>query len=242
MTSHRVKSTVPFEAACSRIKYRRPLPARSTGKRWASPRECVLFFPERIENRMSDEPAAALPDGAPQVICEFTDYATLEAGLRLAKEKRNLSFAAVDQIAGLSDGHASKMLAPNGERGITVQSLGFLLGALGVKGVLIEDAEAQRRVENYMAAHKLGTRDDKRAHSGAVSVTLSKRFLKKIGAIGGKNSRSNMSRARARQLARKAVAARNAALSPEQRSASARKAALSRWAACRSRVPSHSNS
>ena len=40
-------------------------------------------------------------------------------------------------------------------RKVTIPSVGLLLGALSLRGEILDDVEAQRRVENYMAAHEL---------------------------------------------------------------------------------------
>jgi hypothetical protein len=40
-------------------------------------------------------------------VAEFHDYQTLHAALRLAREKRNISFELWDRLAGTSDGYTT---------------------------------------------------------------------------------------------------------------------------------------
>jgi len=112
-------------------------------------------------------------------IAEFRDYAGLVAALRLARERRNVSFETLDKVAGLSRGYASKVLSPNGSRGITLRGLGWLMAGLGLKAVLIDDNDALRRINGRMVP-----RQETLVRSGAITLTLSRRFLSKIGRKG----------------------------------------------------------
>ena len=82
-----------------------------------------------------------------QVIAEFSDYPGLRDALREARERRNVSFEVLDEIAGSAKGFWSKILAPNGSRRVTMESLALGLGALGLKCLVVEDEEALRRVQ-----------------------------------------------------------------------------------------------
>jgi hypothetical protein len=85
-----------------------------------------------------------------------------------------------------------------------MQSLGDVFGALALKAVLVEDETALAKVSSRLVKRKYSI------PSAAVHVEISHRFLRKIGAIGGK--------------------ARAAKLTPRQRSMLARKMARARWA------------
>jgi hypothetical protein len=136
-------------------------------------------------------------------LAEFTDMAGLEAALRQVREMRDISFPVLDQIAGLAETHSSKMLAPNGERGVTRQALGMLFGALGVRGVLVHDEKTWQRVQRYMAKYMLGKRNIGKVHADAVHIRTTRRFLKKIGKNGGKNSRKYMTPEQASEIGRR---------------------------------------
>jgi len=187
---------------------------------------------------MSDATASAQAIEGPRVIAEFTDAASLESALRHARVARNISFSVLDAISGLCDGQSSKLLAPNGSRRVTLQSLGLLLGALGLKGALLEDAEALRRVARYMTKNQLSERDNRYVTNGRASkgqhdpelTSWARKWLAKIGARGGSNSRKNISALRARQIGKRGGHARAAALTPLQRSDAARRAVRARWA------------
>jgi hypothetical protein len=125
------------------------------------------------------------------------------------------------------------VLAPRSQRRITVSSLGLALGGLGVRGILIHDADAQSHVDRFMKKHSVGKRNQRCVRTDEVQVTLSRKFFKKIGAMGGTKSRANMGRAQATRLARNGAAARAASLSPAQRSDIARRAVRARWARAR---------
>jgi hypothetical protein len=78
------------------------------------------------------------------------------------------------------------------------------LGALAVRGVLVEDKAALERLRKQTKP-----RNQSFVRAAAWQVTLTRRFLQKIGRLGG--------------------VARMAQLTPKQRSELARKAANARW-------------
>lgn len=160
------------------------------------------------------------------ILATVHDYPGLVTALRARVNQRQISLQSyeVAEVTGLTQGWLAKILAPTGNRALSLQSLGGVLAVLGVKLLMVEDAEAMRRYGN-----RIPKRNEAQVRSGAVQVTISRHFLKKIGAIGGKNSRANMSPTQARRLARKGAFARARSLSPEQRSAIARKAVSARW-------------
>ena len=82
-----------------------------------------------------------------QVIAEFSDYPGLRDALRAARERRNISFELLDEIAGSTRGYWSKVLAPGGSRRVTLQSIALGLGALGLKCLVVEDEEQLKRVQ-----------------------------------------------------------------------------------------------
>jgi len=58
-------------------------------------------------------------------IAEFSDAgASLLHALRQAREKRDISFADLDTLIGAPSGFTSKILSPNSQRWLTLQSAG----------------------------------------------------------------------------------------------------------------------
>jgi hypothetical protein len=106
---------------------------------------------------------------------------------------------------------------------IRMDALGDICRLLGVQVVMIEDKGALERMRSRVSPSK------QQIHSGAVLVSIPRASLCKWGAIGGRKSRSYMTRAKARELARRAAAARIASQSAERRIASARHAIATRW-------------
>jgi hypothetical protein len=131
--------------------------------------------------------AETIPTAPATVIAEITDYPSLVAALRLAREKRNISFATIDEIVTAPDAYFSKTLAPNGSRRLTMLSLGWALGALGVKCLLVDDPAALARVE---------------------SRALTSKLLARIGRKGGKNRWLGVPPAERRRIAQRAIRAR----------------------------------
>ena len=67
--------------------------------------------------------------------------------IRARRDELNISHETIDTIAGLASGHTSKLLAPVPIRGIGYQSLGDLMGALGIALAVVEDSEQRAKVE-----------------------------------------------------------------------------------------------
>jgi hypothetical protein len=119
-------------------------------------------------------------------------------------------------------------------RRIGMLSMGPVLQILGVKLLMIEDPAAMA-----WADARLGHRERSYVRSAALQVMLSRRFLQKIGALGGKRSRLDMTPQQARRLARNGGIARAKALSPERRREIAFKAVRARWAKRRKLLPAN---
>ena len=137
-------------------------------------------------------------------------YAGLLAAMRarVAERQIALSGEAVAEVAGLPRGYLQKILSPLPKsradvRRIGIASLGPVLGVLGVKLLMVEDLAALERYGSRIPA-----RQERSVRTAGVQVHLSRRFLSKIGAAGGANSRKFIGKRKARSLARKAAAAR----------------------------------
>ena len=89
---------------------------------------------------------------AGEPIAEFSDYATLLAALRTAREHRQMSMATLDELAFLPDRLSSKILGPNPSRGLTLEMLPRFLFGLGVKVQLVDDPQAHDAIKNAKPA------------------------------------------------------------------------------------------
>jgi hypothetical protein len=140
----------------------------------------------------------------PRTVATFSEYNELLDGLRARVAELNVAGHTIDHVGGLPVGFTQKVLGPRQVRRIGMLSLGAIFGALGLKGQLVEDPEAFARV-----AGRLNPRKQRQGmRNGVVQVTYTKRFFRKIGLIGGRLSRSKMSRKKASALGRKAALAR----------------------------------
>jgi hypothetical protein len=115
---------------------------------------------------------------APRVFGEFSDYNSLVALLRQCKDARQVSFATIDEIGGFPTGQSSKILAPKGERKVTWQTFGYLLGALALKCVIVSDDDALRRINGRMVKR------DASVARESVHIILSRQHLREIGRRG----------------------------------------------------------
>jgi hypothetical protein len=140
----------------------------------------------------------------PRIIAEFSEYGGFIDGLRARVAELNVAGHTIDHVGGLPVGYAQKVLGSRPTKRVGLKSMGDLLGALGLKAQLVEDPEAFARV-----AGRLNPRKQRQGmRNGVVQVTYTKRFFRKIGLIGGRLSRSKMSRKKASALGRKAALAR----------------------------------
>jgi hypothetical protein len=122
-------------------------------------------------------------DLADEVIAEFAEYRGLLAGLRQVREERQISFETLDGITNAPSGYFSKVLAPRSQRSITMRAMLSAMFGLGIKFQIVDDPDTLRQVEGLMKK-----RDEKVVRSGAVHITLSRRFLAEIGRKGGQRS------------------------------------------------------
>jgi hypothetical protein len=128
----------------------------------------------------------------------------LHAAVRARAEQLEVSRATVDQVAGLPDGYASKLLSVVPMKNMGKISLGPMLRTLGLKLVVTEDPEALAAM-----SHRLPKRRQCYARANTAEVRLLREMMRANGRKGGKASQS--------------------ARTPEQRQDLARNAARARW-------------
>jgi hypothetical protein len=144
------------------------------------------------------------------VLAEATNYDELVAAFRSRIAALGTTMETLDEVAGLPLRYSSKLLAPFPIKGFGRISLGPILGALGVKICLVEDAEMLARIKHRLVPRKnTGTR---------VQAQRSRRYL----VFKGNPELARMFRLR--QVLQQ---------TPRQRRRIARIAAAARWARAR---------
>lgn len=87
---------------------------------------------------------------AVNVIGAVKSYGELQEALRERAEHLHVSRQALDDIAGLQSGYCAKLLAPVPVKKMGRMSLGAILGAMGLRLVLVEDHAALARVKSRL--------------------------------------------------------------------------------------------
>jgi len=137
------------------------------------------------------------------VIADVTSYEQMLAALRARVNELQLNGERFDEFAGLPRGYLSKLIGAKPIRRLGMTSFAPVLAGLGLRLLVIEDNAATERLKN-----KLPPRNQSYVRSVAVHTNVTTRFLRKIGAKGGENSRKFLGKRLVKQLARKAAAAR----------------------------------
>jgi hypothetical protein len=125
----------------------------------------------------------------PRQLAVVRSYDDLHRALRLRKEALEITMNCLDEAAGFTAGHASKLLAPKPLKNMGPLTLGLMLQALGVQLIMVEDAEALERIRPKLTKSRLppAMRSVSRTrgrHSKKPNL-ISKRFMRKIGRKGG---------------------------------------------------------
>jgi hypothetical protein len=173
------------------------------------------------------------------------EFEPLRMALRVRKEQLGLSNATLAELSGISEGLANKVLTIPANKPLGVDCLFRILQALCCQIVLIEDNEQFERIQ-----HRLVRRDERHVRS---RLTLPAREAERpvseisigeaaaiLGRKGGPARRDALSAEQRSEHARRAARARLKSLTPEQRSAAARHASQARWRKHRE-VPSQEN-
>ena len=137
------------------------------------------------------------------MIAEVNSYGQMLAALRARVNELQINGERFDEYAGLPRGYLSKLIGAKPIRRLGMTSFAPVLAGLGLRLLIIEDQEATERLKN-----RLPPRNQSFVRSVAVHTNLTTRYLRKIGAKGGENSRKYLGKRLVKQLARKAAAAR----------------------------------
>lgn len=153
----------------------------------------------------------------------------LVAALRARRDELQLTHETIDAVAGLQNGYASKLLAPNPIKNLGWMSLGSVLGALGIAIVVVEDPEQVSRISRQWTKRERPQRHLPQLPSPSTSLSIQnqvpmelqvtpelRRLLHKPEYMRAIGLRGNLKR--------------NKKLSRWKRSVLARRAAKARWA------------
>jgi hypothetical protein len=80
------------------------------------------------------------------LLAEVRDYDGLLEALRARRDALDISHECIDAVSGVQSGYTSKLLCKPPIKGLGRMSLGALLGALGLKLLVVEDVEQLERV------------------------------------------------------------------------------------------------
>jgi hypothetical protein len=94
-------------------------------------------------------------------LARIEDYDGLIGALCARANELNVSRETIGDLSGLASGYVGKLLGPRSIRRIGMQSLGPLLGALGVRLVMVEDSAALRKIRP-----RLTKRDEAQVRNG----------------------------------------------------------------------------
>lgn len=142
---------------------------------------------------------------APRQLGIVRNYEDLLQIMRARAQELRLTRLDIDRLAGLTSGHAGKLLAARPIKKMANSTMEFLLPALGMKIVALEDQEVLQFIKSTGQNWQAGMR------AAATQYSLSHRFLRKIAALGGH--------------------ARKKSQTPKQLSMQGRRAAKARWSA-----------
>jgi hypothetical protein len=142
--------------------------------------------------------------GEPRVIAEIREYGDFTAAIRKWILELDTTYECIDEIAGLQDRYLSKLIAKTPVRNFGPITLSPVLGALGLKLLLVIDTEKLAKLRPRYVARK------KHAHDGVLR--------KEWHYLRGNSAYMSM-------LRHKGVLM----IPPRRRRAIARVAALARW-------------
>lgn len=161
-------------------------------------------------------------------------YLAIQEIFRRRADELGLSRQTIDVLANFTPGLASKFLCPTPIKCIGHEHLGPLCAALAVAWVPVVDEQSLAEIERRLSVGQIKKRDEGKCSHSALGVPArSRRFMRRIAAVGGRNRARKLTKKQQRAIARKATRARLAKISPERRSEIAQNAAKALWAARR---------
>ena len=147
---------------------------------------------------------AELAEGvAPRVLADVSSYEEMLAALRSRVTELQICGERFDEFAGLPRGYLSKLIGAHPIRKLGMSSFQPVLAGLGLRLLVIEDLQATERLRS-----RLRPRNGSYVRADATHVTLTFRFMQKIGRLGAKARIDNSTKAQRQEWARNAAFAR----------------------------------
>jgi hypothetical protein len=140
-------------------------------------------------------------DERPRIVATFDSYSGMLEAIRARVNELQVTGTALDHYSGLPIGYFSKIAGANPVRRIGLTSFQPICSSLGLVCQFIENKEATERLKK-----RVPLRNGSYVRS-ALSIVLTRRFLQKIGRLGGQRRRK-MPAALRKKLARRAAIAR----------------------------------
>ena len=163
----------------------------------------------------------------PRIVAEIRSRGDLHHALRTRAETIAISRLTIDAIAGLSAGYASKVLAAQPLKAVTIDNAALIAPAMGLALALVETDESVARVQRRWTR-----RESKKAGTQPIAASaweLAGELRREQCRRAGKARSRSMSKPERSEFARKGGRARANALTDRRRSEIARNAAISRW-------------
>ena len=139
----------------------------------------------------------------PRVIADVSSYEQMLAALRARVNELQINGERFDEYAGLPRGYLSKLVGAKPIRRLGMVSFEPVLAALGLRCLFVEDKAAVERLRRQTTP-----RNESYVRGGATHLTLTTRFMQKIGRLGAQARVDNSTKAQRQEWARHAAIAR----------------------------------
>jgi hypothetical protein len=144
------------------------------------------------------------------IVGEFADVDALIERLRERAGELGLTYRVIDELAGFGEAYTGKLLGAVRAKAMTISSMLALAGVLGVKAVLMVDAEMTARMRP-----RWESRDGAKVHARRqprLGTTTLKRILpaaaSEMGRRGGKSRMSALTHEQRRELGQRGARTR----------------------------------
>jgi hypothetical protein len=163
-----------------------------------------------------------------RIIAECVDYLGFIAALRDRAADLGIAMGSENaaEISGLAGATLARLMTPKTSGKIlSIESFGVVLGLLGVKMLVVEDAAQTTRMKTRIVRRNPGYVRDQVTH-----LAIPKETYREMGRKGGKIRKERIGAKRCSKSARHAALIRHSGGPASIRSYNARAAALARWA------------
>lgn len=147
----------------------------------------------------------------PRIVATFENYLGLVAALRSRLTELGISYSTLDELAGWTDTYATKLLGEEPIKHFGPMSLDAVLGALALKGALIEDEAALERVKRHrdfvprQRPPRLAIASGKQAY---IVQRKTREQMRQMAVLGGLARAQKLSPAKRKKIAKKAARTR----------------------------------